>query len=456
MVSYFVPRGRFLLKAGNLRQVIQQQQQQQTKHTAQQNGKWPVLRHFRQSSTKPNAVSHSKESPSQARQDMINNNNTLERAQPKPKQKQQKSDQNLLEVQRNAFWRWTGFLLRWAPMGICVFGAIEWQWHKRRCHHENTPRTASEFQSRVYCSLPLRIISRCWGWLAACYMPEPLRPYVYGWYSSTFNVNINEALYPDYGHYSSLAQFFTRPLKEGARTIDSQAPLVSPADGKVLHFGSAADTLIEQVKGVNYSIEDFLGPLQESAAAEKSSAVSYAQAIKQKRDGSTELFQCVIYLAPGDYHRFHSPTAWQPQVRRHFSGELLSVNPKVANWLPGLFCLNERVLYMGNWKYGFFSYTAVGATNVGSVEIYMDADLKTNRWTGLKMGAHPPSTYEYDELQLNTQEQEQLKFDKGELVGQFNMGSTIVLLFEAPKNFKFDIIAGQKIRVGDSLGHIVE
>lgn len=72
------------------------------------------------------------------------------------------------------------------------------------------------------------------------------------------------------------------------------------------------------------------------------------------------MYQCVIYLAPGDYHRFHSPAEWIPKIRRHFAGELLSVSPKIAKWLPGLFCINERALYIGEWKHGFFSFTAVG------------------------------------------------------------------------------------------------
>lgn len=84
------------------------------------------------------------------------------------------------------------------------------------------------------------------------------------------------------------------------------------------------------------------------------------------------LYHCIIYLAPGDYHRFHTPADWEIYFRRHFPGELFSVNPSVARWLQGLFNLNERVVYYGKWKYGFFSMAAVGATNVGSIRVYAD------------------------------------------------------------------------------------
>src|SRR5699024_5745 len=93
-----------------------------------------------------------------------------------------------------------------------------------------------------------------------------------------------------------------------------------------------------------------------------------------------ELFFAVVYLAPGDYHRFHSPANWVAEHRRHFAGELYSVSPYFQKKLQNLFCLNERVARLGRWKYGLFSMTPVGATNVGSIKIHFDKYLRTNTY----------------------------------------------------------------------------
>lgn len=158
-------------------------------------------------------------------------------------------------------------------------------------------------------------------------------------------------------NYKSIGEFFTRSLREDARYIDPLSCIVSPCDGRVLHFGNASNANIEQVKGVSYSLEAFLGPQWQSLEHK-----AYVESIKLKPESM--LYQCIIYLAPGDYHRFHSPTTWKPEIRRHFHGELLSVSPKIAKWVPGLFALNERAVYIGNWQHGFFSFTAVGELSI--------------------------------------------------------------------------------------------
>lgn len=154
--------------------------------------------------------------------------------------------------------------------------------------------------------------------------------------------------------------------------------------------------MLEQVKGVNYSLRAFLGEPKWPRSASKSRSSSPVYTLSSSDDESTKslsdsdmnneafersilynpdencLYHCVIYLAPGDYHRFHSPADWTVFARRHFPGELFSVNPSVARWLQGLFNFNERVVYYGEWEHGFFSMTPVGATNVGSIRVYMD------------------------------------------------------------------------------------
>ncbi|RUS79285.1 hypothetical protein EGW08_012940, partial [Elysia chlorotica] len=154
-----------------------------------------------------------------------------------------------------------------------------------------------------------------------------------------------------------------------------------------------------------------------------------------------ELHHVIIYLAPGDYHRFHSPTTWVVEHRRHFPGELLSVNPGVARWIQGLFNFNERAVYTGHWEHGFFSMSAVGATNVGSIKIYCDQELETN-----VHGKQPQNTF------FDKRFPQPITVHKGDMFGEFNLGSTIVLIFEAPRGFRFTVNEGDKIKFGRPLG----
>ncbi|KAL5282703.1 PISD family protein [Megaselia abdita] len=424
MVSYLVPRNRLFSKC-NIRHAPVRS------GASTESNRWIAWSTFRQKSNSSNDKHHHIQVEKIVQKNQIKQN----------KEEQQHYYPAALKRRRfNEWFTWPALFFRWGPMGVCILGALEWQYRQYDCDKQQKPRTASNLQTIVYCSLPLRFVSRCWGWLADCYVPINLRPYVYGFYSSTFKVKLEEAAIPDFKHYRSIAEFFTRPLREGARII-SESNLVSPADGKVLHIGCVDKSLVEQVKGISYRIDSFLGP--ETWTDKLIESDLFENKIKINKSSDTSLYQCIIYLAPGDYHRFHSPTKWEPTLRRHFPGELLSVNPKIAKWLPGLFCVNERAVYVGKWQYGFFSYTAVGATNVGSVQIFIDEKLKTNQYLGLK----PIINAQYDDLRITNQ-----SFDKGELIGQFNMGSTIVLLFEAPKNFNFTVEPGQTVSVGQSIG----
>lgn len=322
--------------------------------------------------------------------------------------------------------KWTNFrsiLTRWVPLSSAVY--VGWCYIRSSVNYE-----VSKVEVKFYEMFPFRVTSRIWGRIAAYELPYSMRTLIYGTYVKLFKVDMSDCEVTDLNYYKSLSAFFTRPLRDGARYI-ARTPCVSPCDGVVLNCGAADTDKIEQVKGVTYSLEEFLGP---NTWSKLKSDDYYKSLLKNKNN---ILHQCIIYLAPGDYHRFHSPCDWTISFRRHFSGKLLSVNPWMARLIPGLFTMNERATYIGEWKHGFFSMTAVGATNVGSIEIYTDPTLHTN-CSGRK--------HSIKELDL-----ESVPCKKGDLFGQFNMGSTIILLFEAPKEFKFEFCPGDRVLVGQAM-----
>ncbi|CAD5113225.1 unnamed protein product [Dimorphilus gyrociliatus] len=277
---------------------------------------------------------------------------------------------------------------------------------------------------KLYKFLPLSTLSRVWGFLNNLTLPVFLREPILKLYINTFSCNLSEAAIRDLTYYKNLAEFFRRKLRPEVRPIDKTADLVSPSDGRILHFGSCSNGNLEQVKGVKFRIFALLGKTE------------LDQRLKEE---NVDLYYCTIYLAPGDYHRFHAPADWQITFRRHFPGKLLSVSAIIARKVRGLFTINERVVYTGHWKHGFFGMIPIGATNVGNIKIYHDKELRTNLPKRFLMDQNPESTTS-------------VEFKKGDHFGEFNLGSSIILVFEAPKNFKFAVNRGEKIKMGQKLG----
>lgn len=243
-----------------------------------------------------------------------------------------------------------------------------------------------------------------------------------------------------------------------------------------------------EINGIDYTIDDIIGGegknvshlkkiiyKQEGDRSDNSEVND--QQIKQitkdlistKPTNDKELFYAVIYLAPGDYHRYHSPTNWVVTLRRHFIGELFSVAPYFQRTLSNLFVLNERVALLGYWKYGFFSMTPVGATNVGSIKVNFDKDLTTNtkyesphykQFTKESLDDSPVKVKKHTCYEATYSNASKTlgghPVTKGEEVGGFMLGSTVVLVFEAPKEFKFDISHNEKVKMGQSLGKVIK
>ncbi|KAK7747153.1 phosphatidylserine decarboxylase 1 [Diatrype stigma] len=190
----------------------------------------------------------------------------------------------------------------------------------------------------------------------------------------------------------------------------------------------------------------------------------------------TALYYAVVYLAPGDYHRYHSPANWVVERRRHFAGELYSVSPYLQRTLPGLFTLNERVALLGRWRWGFFGFVPVGATNVGSIVVNFDRELRTNSLLtdtaadraadeaaarGEAYAGFAEATYAQASPVLGG-----YALRRGEEMGGFRLGSTVVLVFEAPSpgganpaargGFRWLVEQGCRVKMGQALGVVVE
>lgn len=329
---------------------------------------------------------------------------------------------------------------------------------------KSTPKIYNS-RVRLYKKLPLRSMSRAWGNINSIDLPIWCRKPCYYTYSWLFNCNLDEIDIQDLNEYKNLSEFFRRGLKPDARVIDNSCCLISPCDGKILHHGVCDKGYLEQVKGVNYSLQAFLGDQTwpKNALSHDSNNNLPRYKIEELKENhelyeknvlynpNNRLYHCIIYLAPGDYHRFHSPADWTIYYRRHFPGELFSVNPSVARWLQGLFNLNERVVYYGEWKYGFFSMTAVGATNVGSIRVYMDKELTTNNKSSKTFEQNLDRNF-CETTFSNNGDLKGVKVKRGDNFGEFNLGSTIVLIFEAPKNFDFNISQNDKVLFGSQLG----
>ncbi len=262
----------------------------------------------------------------------------------------------------------------------------------------------------LYKLIPFSAFSGVAGWAEKQKIKSKLaRKLLFGSFARVFGCNMDEATKP-IDEFSSFGEFFSRPLKPGVRSFEKIDGIVSSTDGKVLHYGQvhfndSGAVFPEQVKGSLYKLSDLIGA---------ESAKSFPG------DKGRSIYYCTVYLAPGDYHRFHSPANIKIESVESFSGEVLSVAPLMMKLVPHLLCINERKAINGKWKHGRISIVPVGAANVGSIIIN---------------GCIKP-------LQ---------KISIGDEIGRFELGSTVVYILEAPSNFSWNISAGQSIKMGQPL-----
>lgn len=272
------------------------------------------------------------------------------------------------------------------------------------------------FKIRVQYILPKHVVSRMVGWLAAA-EAGAVTQFLIRTFIKAFKVDMSEAKYPEPTHYSTFNAFFTRQLKDDIRPIEgNEKQLCHSVDGRVSQFGKIIGDEIFQAKGHNYSLTTLLGGKPELASVFKGG------------DFAT------IYLSPKDYHRIHMPIDGKLTDMLHVPGELFSVNPLTAANVPGLFARNERVVTIFDTPAGKVAIVLVGATIVASIETV---------WAG---NITPPAGKTVQHWQY---EEQDIQLNKGDEMGRFKLGSTIVVCFE-PNAVEFaDLQAGMLTRLGE-------
>ncbi|NAW67714.1 phosphatidylserine decarboxylase [Vibrio sp. V27_P1S3P104] len=255
--------------------------------------------------------------------------------------------------------------------------------------------------------LPQHGLTRLIGKLASA-KAGGLTTAIIRWFIKQYNVNMNDALHSDPKYYSTFNEFFVRELKPDVRPIASgEDVLVHPADARVSQFGPITDGQLIQAKGHQFSAQELLG-------GDADLAQEFAEG-----DFAT------LYLSPSDYHRVHMPCDGTLRQVIYVPGDLFSVNPLTAEHVPNLFARNERVVCIFDTPFGPLAQVLVGATIVGSIELVWSGTMTPPRGNTIYRWNYPPQGHQAVVLQ------------KGQEMGRFKLGSTVINLF-AKDAIRFD------------------
>ncbi len=266
--------------------------------------------------------------------------------------------------------------------------------------------------------LPKHAVSRLVGYLAAA-EAGPLTTFLIKAFIKRFNINMNEAEFEDPAHYKTFNAFFTRQLKPGLRPVVAEEDSVAlPVDGCISQLGDIKHGRIIQAKRHDFSARELLGGDKDLS--------------EQFQNGKF----ATIYLSPQDYHRIHMPLDGELQSMVYIPGDLFSVNPLTAQNVPNLFARNERVACVFKTPHGPMALVLVGATIVASIETV---------WSGT---VTPPTGKMVKRWDFHGNTPITLK--KGEEMGLFKLGSTVVCLFP-PEMLEFagHLQAGSETRMGE-------
>ncbi|MFI2811961.1 MULTISPECIES: archaetidylserine decarboxylase [Microbulbifer] len=269
---------------------------------------------------------------------------------------------------------------------------------------------------------PQHALSRAAGWLAETRIKAIKDPFT-RWFVEKYGVDMSEAAEPDYTAYASFNDFFTRALKNGARpVVEGENSIACPADGTISQLGEIQNGRVFQAKGHDYSLMELVG--------------GDAQLAAQFTGGHF----ATVYLSPRDYHRVHMPVDGTLRSMTYVPGQLFSVNDVTAEHVPRLFARNERVVCVFDTAAGPMAMILVGAMIVASIETV---------WAGLV------APLKRRVQTINYRDSKPVELEKGEEMGRFKLGSTVIMLFGAERvNWLESLTAETEVRMGRHFGDI--
>ncbi|MDW3095167.1 MAG: archaetidylserine decarboxylase [Gammaproteobacteria bacterium] len=275
-----------------------------------------------------------------------------------------------------------------------------------------------KFKGLIFHCFPHHLLSRTTFWLTRQHLPYMEK--LISFFISAFKVDMKDAVIEDISRYSTFNEFFTRELKPNTRPIDSSTEsIASPCDGKISMFGEIDQNTLIQAKNKTFTLNEFLTPSCEN--------------LDKFIGGSF----CTIYLSPRDYHRVHAAYSGQLLEMIYVPGRLFSVAPYAPKAIDKLYARNERVVSVFKIENGYMAITMVGAVNVSAIEMI---------WEGLVTPPHLNTTVHYNYTDRN------IVLNKGQHMGTFNMGSTVVMIFsKSYAQMLQQLHIDQTVRMGETI-----
>lgn len=271
----------------------------------------------------------------------------------------------------------------------------------------------------IMSALPKNLMSKLFGSFTYLRLPRFMMVPILKAFAKFYKINVSEAEM-NIKDYKSLNQFFTRALKAGVRIIDSaENAVVSPVDARITSFGNISESTLIQAKGIDYSVKELLGSEKYYPYFENGKFITF-------------------YLSPQDYHRIHSPFYGKILGYYYAPGKLFPVNDAAVEGIKGLFPKNERLITFLQTEYGKIAMVKVGASNVGKIRVTYDTKIVTNKLIRI------PKEQEYENVNI--------LINKGAEIGRFEMGSTVILVFETDSFDINEFVKDQRTKLGNSVG----